>query len=673
MQQDQIGRRDLERAVLRIRLAGIALGVTLLVLSPRSDQTAAGAVLLGYTSAVLITRFAPDRAASVRAPFLPMLAVGLDVLYAAALSVLLPPTVGTWALYAVAIGTAALGSGAIGAAGATAASIVAYDAVIALRADDLRPSDLWPVQLLLAIGLLVAELVWAGSRGELTHRRLRAFALVQRDLIAARDEAELLDRLSDHVVRTFGAASAWIELGVGQRRSIGHARGTTLPGERERASEAWAWLLDDAPMTRLRCTFEDAAMAVTALPSIRDVVTDASPLLVAARDRSRLARAKATLDRTLAGIRAIERDQVVNAVQAEVLSVAASIAGPAALVRSADGTVLAGDLSAKVAVALVRDTTPPALVRDRMDAPPGVVVSAGPGLALVAIETTEKLTDEDLRALTVLGEIAAAASLRIAERDGFIERGEAFERRLSEVDEQLQARDEAVASAVHELRTPLTSVQAYAQLTSRNLQAVQQQVKQLDRLIGDLLRPSSAARAVLQLDEVDLLHEAKQAGRRVTLVSGRRVTVDTTGAGPFAIRADRGRIEQVIENVLNNAVKFSPPGEEVEVELSRREHSIVLAVTDRGSGIPADELPRIFERHYRGASHRDSVAGEGIGLAVAHEIVVAHGGRIWAASDGPGRGTTFFIALPIEQPEPRPQPLESTGGRRSGDQAPHQA
>src|SRR5437667_2480814 len=222
MQQARLDARDLGRSVLRLRLAGIALGATLLILSPRSDQPAAAAALLGYAGAVLIQRFAP-----ARLPALPALAVALDVLYAAGLSYLLPLSAGTWALYALAIGTAALAFGAMGAAAATAASIVAYDVVIAARVEELRPSDLWPVQLLLAIGLLVAELVWSAVRAGASHRRLRSFTLVQRDLIAARDEDELLDRLVDHTVRTFGAASAWIESHPGS--PIRHQRGLALP------------------------------------------------------------------------------------------------------------------------------------------------------------------------------------------------------------------------------------------------------------------------------------------------------------------------------------------------------------------------------------------------------------------------------------------------------------
>jgi len=382
---------------------------------------------------------------------------------------------------------------------------------------------------------------------------------------------------------------------------------------------------------------------------------------VAHRERAALAHAKTVLDRTLAGVRALERDRATNAVLAEVLSVATEIAGAAAVARPADGTIVAGDLAPETAVALLRDTTPPALVAG------GAVVAAGPGQVLVAAGT-RRLTADDLRALTVLGEIAGAASARIAERDVLIARGETLEHQVAELHEQLRARDDAVASAVHELRTPLTSVHAFAQLTSRNLQSVQQQVKQLDRIISDLLRAPGPGGLGLQLDEVDLLVEAKQTGRRVALVSGRAVNVHPIGTGPFTLRADRSRVEQVIQNLVNNAVKFSPAESEVDVEVDRGEHEVILAVTDRGAGIAADELDRIFERYYRGADQRSVVPGEGIGLAVAREIVAAHGGRIWAASEGLGQGSTLFVALPILQ-----SPLESVDASGSRDEAARQA
>src|SRR6266404_4260243 len=134
MHQDRAARGDRERAVLRLRLAGVALGATLLLLSARSDQIAAAAALLGYAAAIVLQRSPRTRLSAL--PALPVIAVAIDVLYAAGLSLLLPLTAGPWALYAFAIGTAALAFGALGAAVAPGASILAYDLVIALRTEE---------------------------------------------------------------------------------------------------------------------------------------------------------------------------------------------------------------------------------------------------------------------------------------------------------------------------------------------------------------------------------------------------------------------------------------------------------------------------------------------------------------------------------------------------------
>jgi two-component system sensor histidine kinase MprB len=217
--------------------------------------------------------------------------------------------------------------------------------------------------------------------------------------------------------------------------------------------------------------------------------------------------------------------------------------------------------------------------------------------------------------------------------------------------EELRARDDAVASAVHELRTPLTSVQAYGQLMTRNLQAVQRQVDQLERLISDLLAlPGAKPFAVA---EVDLVQEARDAAHRLRIVADADVEVRVHDEGSLIVRGDPGRLGQVLDNLLRNAAKFSPPGKPIELDIRREGAEVILAVTDRGPGIPADELLLVFERYYRGSGPARSVPGEGIGLAVSREIVAVHQGRIWATSPGPGKGSTFFIALPVAvAPEP---------------------
>ena len=210
--------------------------------------------------------------------------------------------------------------------------------------------------------------------------------------------------------------------------------------------------------------------------------------------------------------------------------------------------------------------------------------------------------------------------------------------------DELRARDDAVASAVHELRTPLTSVSAYGQLMSRNLRSVQQQVEQLERLITDLLAQPGAM--PFTLDDIDLGVEAHEAARRIRLLADADVDVVIGDTGPHLVRADRGRIGQVLDNLLRNAAKFSPAGRPIEVVVRQSDGSVVLAVTDHGAGIAADELTLIFERYYRGAGQTRSVPGQGIGLAVCREIVEAHHGKIWATSNGRGKGATFFVSLP---------------------------
>lgn len=211
--------------------------------------------------------------------------------------------------------------------------------------------------------------------------------------------------------------------------------------------------------------------------------------------------------------------------------------------------------------------------------------------------------------------------------------------------DELRQRDDAVASAVHELRTPLTSVQAYGQLMTRNLQAVQRQVGQLERLISDLLSLPGAK--PLAAEEVDLAREARDAAQRLRLVTDAVVSVTAEGDAPPVVRGDAGRLGQVLDNLLRNAAKFSPPGRPIDARIRRDGDELVVAVTDHGQGIPADELPLIFERYYRGSGQTRDVQGEGIGLAVSREIVLMHRGRIWAESAGPGKGSTFTIALPV--------------------------
>jgi two-component system phosphate regulon sensor histidine kinase PhoR len=111
------------------------------------------------------------------------------------------------------------------------------------------------------------------------------------------------------------------------------------------------------------------------------------------------------------------------------------------------------------------------------------------------------------------------------------------------------------------------------------------------------------------------------------------------------VKADPERIEQVLVNLLHNAIKFTPPGGEILVRAWVENDRIVFSVHDTGSGISPEVLPRIFERFYKGDKAR-STGGTGLGLSIARHTVESHGGRIWAESE-PGKGSEFFFTLPM--------------------------
>jgi signal transduction histidine kinase len=112
------------------------------------------------------------------------------------------------------------------------------------------------------------------------------------------------------------------------------------------------------------------------------------------------------------------------------------------------------------------------------------------------------------------------------------------------------------------------------------------------------------------------------------------------------VTADPDRLERVVVNVITNALKYSGPDSPVTVRLAPGEGEVIAAVADHGIGIPADELPSVFDRFYRARAVRERRDGQGLGLYISRQLVEAHGGRMWAASDV-GRGSTFSFSLPV--------------------------
>ncbi len=234
-----------------------------------------------------------------------------------------------------------------------------------------------------------------------------------------------------------------------------------------------------------------------------------------------------------------------------------------------------------------------------------------------------------------------------------------------EAQESARARDQFLAVAAHELRSPLTSMKGFAQLLLRRakrlpggsewitpLQTIDAQVNRMTALVSRLLDVSRIEEKRLQLhvEPVDMVEVVRGAAVEAQLAAEQHTVVARFAEESLVATVDRTRIEQVLANLLDNAIKYSPEGTTVEVTLRAGDNDVIIAVTDEGPGIPADSLKRLFERYYRGMSSRSATEGLGLGLYVAHGIVIAHGGQMWVESEV-GNGTTFSLSLPRGGPD----------------------
>ena len=235
--------------------------------------------------------------------------------------------------------------------------------------------------------------------------------------------------------------------------------------------------------------------------------------------------------------------------------------------------------------------------------------------------------------------------------------------RLKDFNDQLQKmnrhKDEFIGMASHELKTPLTSITAYLQLLDRHLkdeaskkfaEKALYHVQKLTALVGDLLDVSKIESGKLQLtfcefELNDLVREAIETVQHISRTH--KVEFIDPGQNHLLV-ADRQRIEQVMINLLTNAVKYSPDADRVLVSVKREGDATVVSVQDFGFGISEDQSEKIFSRFYRVEGLAANISGLGIGLFISHEIIERHHGRIWVESV-PGIGSTFHFSLPPVQ------------------------
>lgn len=227
---------------------------------------------------------------------------------------------------------------------------------------------------------------------------------------------------------------------------------------------------------------------------------------------------------------------------------------------------------------------------------------------------------------------------------------------------QLQEqREDLLRTIAHDLRTPLSVIQGQAQLLqrlagragdgeqalARSAEAIATNAKRMNVMIQDLVDTIRFESGQLRLERsrVDLRSLVERLlGTMAEALQVDRVRVRIPGDLPPVV-ADPSRLERILTNLLNNALKYSPPGSEVVLSARRRAEEVVVSVADRGPGISPEDLPHLFERFYRARGVRKS-EGLGLGLYITRMLVEAHGGKIWVKSR-PGRGSTFSFTLPI--------------------------
>lgn len=223
-----------------------------------------------------------------------------------------------------------------------------------------------------------------------------------------------------------------------------------------------------------------------------------------------------------------------------------------------------------------------------------------------------------------------------------------------------RSREEFVANVSHELRTPLSHIQGYVEtlldgarndpeVSTRFLQTIARNSERLKLLIEDLLTISEleSGRVTLNLQPVALRNLVTKVFDDFKALAGAKRVTLLNDVPDLRARADAGRIEQVLSNLLDNAVKYGREGGRVSVSARPAEDGKVeVFVQDDGPGLPPEALERVFERFYRVDKARSrEQGGTGLGLSIVKHIIQTHGGRVWARSE-PGHGATFFFTLP---------------------------
>lgn len=303
----------------------------------------------------------------------------------------------------------------------------------------------------------------------------------------------------------------------------------------------------------------------------------------------------------------------------------------------------------------------------------GLALSIALGTALLAALAVSLLLTR--RIGTSLSTLAAAAQqvaggryeARVPSPDighEFEELVASFNRMASRLEASERLRHRLLADVAHEVRTPVATLSAYlegledgvTELTPETIALLRAQGARLTRLAEDLAAVTRAESgemtlALVATPPVETLRLAHLAARDRAESVGVDLVLEEPGSDLPPLSVDPERMAQVLGNLIDNALRHTPPGGRVTLSAARVHGGVSLTVADTGEGIPPEHLPHLFERFYRADTARDRHSGgSGIGLAITKAIVEAHGGHVRAQSPGRGRGSRFVVTLPVSAP-----------------------
>jgi histidine kinase len=248
----------------------------------------------------------------------------------------------------------------------------------------------------------------------------------------------------------------------------------------------------------------------------------------------------------------------------------------------------------------------------------------------------------------------------VASEDELGQLAHSFNQMAATLEQTEAMRRDLIANVAHELRTPLASIKGYMEgmidgvlpTQPETFQQIYHEADRLQRLVNDLQELSRVEAGAFKLERrplaiADLIQQT--AAHLRAQFEEKEVTLQLNLPDNLPqVLADKDRISQVLLNLMGNALQYTPPGGSVTVTTKVENPELLVSIGDTGIGVSAEHLPHIFNRFYRVDKSRSRAGGgSGIGLTIAKHLIEAHGGHIWAASEGEGRGSIFTFSLPL--------------------------